>query len=125
MDFISARFLNIGDTIYDGTYSNGIYFSTNDGFLWSFFALPNQQINAMAAIDNILFISYADSIIVNSSDNGISWNNCNNGLPGWQHIYLFIRPMVFLIYYLSGNILFAATDNSIFIPEIKAFIGIT
>ena len=101
---------NRGDTIYGGTFGNGIYYSTNNGELWSFFALPNKNIQGLAIIKGLLFASTSDSGIVRSSDNGITWNLANNGngLPlnsdnNYQNALLVV-----------DNILFALTESGVY-----------
>ncbi len=63
-----------GNTIFAGTQTGGVYFSSNNGATWSQTSLNDQDVRSLAADnDNIYAGSYSGNGVYRSTDNGTSW----------------------------------------------------
>lgn len=85
-----------------GDYS--LFFSTNLGDSWVMFGNPfPKRMNPRAIAFKNNFIFVADNGIFRSSNNGITWDSVNNGLPTYFNIINDIK--------VAGNALLAASFN--------------
>jgi photosystem II stability/assembly factor-like uncharacterized protein len=73
--------LSVGDTIYAGTETDGVYASTNDGVSWFPMnsAIETQGIGGIAAKPGFLFAGTRGSGVYRSTDAGQTWLPPSNG----------------------------------------------
>lgn len=70
--------------IYAGTFSNGIFKSTNGGTSWSATGLTGTYVNSLtidASNANIIYAVVKGMALFKSADGGASWNRADKGLP--------------------------------------------
>jgi hypothetical protein len=93
-----------GSSLYAGTYTGGVFLSTDNGNSWAPTASSIEQwINSIAATDDsYIFAATDDSGIYLSTDNGKSWIQKNSGLTDMNVTSLAIR----------GNDIYAGTNGS-------------
>ncbi|MBL7127713.1 MAG: T9SS type A sorting domain-containing protein [Ignavibacteria bacterium] len=89
-----------GTKIFAGTYSNGVYLSTNNGANWTQTSLNNRDIRALAII--------GDNVIAGTMNNGIYFST-NNG-ASWTQSNLITEDVWTLA--VGGNNVFAGTDHT-------------
>jgi photosystem II stability/assembly factor-like uncharacterized protein len=95
------------DEIFVGTgyilQGDGIYHSTNGGENWIQRGLSGQTVYSLAFDDNgTLFAGTKDSGIYKSNDNGLNWQQINNGL---------YSKNIFRVKTGSSNLLFACSES--------------
>ncbi|MCH8114225.1 MAG: hypothetical protein IIB25_01985, partial [Chloroflexi bacterium] len=84
-----------------GTGGFGFQFSGNNGTSWVEAGFTNENVYAIAVIDNNIFVSAKDSVF-RTTDLGINWTPASNNLP----------PNKVLTFATYGNNLFASTLNN-------------
>jgi len=67
--------------LFAGTYTNGVFLSTNNGISWTPVnsGLTNVNVQALAASGSNLFGGTGDGVFL-TADNGGSWTAVNSGL---------------------------------------------
>jgi len=109
-----------GDTIFAGTYLNGMYFSTNNGSSWSSMNTGTSlDINVMALAingNNIIAGTKGYGLFL-SSDNGNSWSAVNNGF-GWDSTFACWDNVTKLA--MKGDTIFAGTGNGVYLSSNNA-----
>ena len=94
-----------GNTIFAGTYLNGVYRSTNNGTSWEHVGLGTTSVYSIAANGtNIYAGSYFEGMYV-STDNGSTWTQGNN----------LLTPEAVLTIMFNGTDIFAGTFNGLFL----------
>lgn len=85
-------------TIYAGTLSGFVYFSTDNGLTWVNTTVPSvgNAVNSVFATSSTLYVGSADSKVYYSTNNGVLWNSTTS-VPGGAAV----------------NSVFVATVNSI------------
>ena len=75
-------FTTIGNNIFTGTSTSGVYKSTNNGISWTATnnGLTNQNVLSLTANSNILYAGTSGSGIFQSTSNGEYWIAVSNGL---------------------------------------------
>ncbi len=89
-----------GTKIFAGTYSNGVYLSTNNGTNWTQTSLNNRDIRALAIIGNNVIAGTMNYGIYFSTNNGANWTQSNLVTED-------VRTLA-----VSGNNVFAGTDHT-------------
>jgi len=81
---ITSLILN-GNTLFVGTDSSGIYYSTNEGSIWypAKNELNNNYITSLIKHGSNIFAGTVDSGVYKSSNNGQNWNRVNSGLGSY------------------------------------------
>ncbi|MGA9118492.1 MAG: T9SS type A sorting domain-containing protein, partial [Bacteroidota bacterium] len=96
-----------GSNLFAGTYSGGVFLSTDEGKNWTAvnFGLPSSYVTCFSVSGPNLFAgTYGDGVFL-STNNGTSWTRVNNGLPINPHTLHYATVSAFA---LSGTNLFAA-----------------
>jgi photosystem II stability/assembly factor-like uncharacterized protein len=111
--FLSGEFLR-GFASSEGNllvfFSQGIFYSTDNGSTWSPASIPSSaSINTIAAKGNIVFAS-TNSGIYRSADNGISWNLINQTFYSLSFAFSTIDNTVFAA---SDSGVFSSSDNGV------------
>jgi photosystem II stability/assembly factor-like uncharacterized protein len=105
-----------GNTLFAGTYNDGVFRSTNDGTSWAAVnsGLPSfaPQATSFAASGSAIFVAVYDMLVSHSSiyrftDNGTSWIKIT-GFPDTLAQRMAIPILV------SGSAIFAGTDTSFY-----------
>ncbi|MBK7431231.1 MAG: T9SS type A sorting domain-containing protein [Bacteroidetes bacterium] len=75
-------FASQGSSIFAGTFTDGLYISTNQGVSWtqSINGLTTPYIRSIAVEGNSIFVATGESGVYLSVDNGQTWTSINNGL---------------------------------------------
>lgn len=105
-----------GVKIYLGT-QNGVYYSPNNGSNWS--AINNGlvvTINSISLNNNNIFVGTQNNGFYWSINNGNNWNAWNYGLPANSTIYSLA---------ISGQYIFAATNDGIWVCNLSQITGTT
>ena len=89
-----------GSYLLAGTDNFGFQFSSNNGTSWTEAGFTNDDVFAIAVIDNNIFVSAQNSVF-RTTDLGINWTPAGNNLPT-------DKVLTFAAY---GNNLFASTQN--------------
>ena len=92
-----SSFALLGNNIFAGTWTYGVYLSTNDGLNWSQTNLNNQNVYNLATLGNNIFAGTSSGVYI-STNNGSTWSQTNN-----KHITALG---------ILGNIIFAGIYNS-------------
>src|SRR6188768_3844800 len=66
-----------GTKLFAGTYSKGVYYSTNNGTNWVQTSLTNRDVRSLAIIGNYVIAGTRDHGIYYSSNNGTNWSQSN------------------------------------------------
>lgn len=100
-------FSSIGNNIFAGTTSNGVYKSTNNGLNWTSASsgLTNQNILSLTANSNILYTGTSGGGIFQSTNNGDYWIAVSNGL-GSNTVYSLLS---------KGTSVFAGTLSGVYV----------
>ncbi|CEG56620.1 InlB B-repeat-containing protein [Legionella fallonii] len=79
---VEVTFARIG-TIYAGTLSGLVYFSTDNGLTWTLTTTPSpgNTVNSVFSTPNTLYVGSADGKVYYSTDNGTLWSSTNS-IPG-------------------------------------------
>ncbi|MFA3784145.1 T9SS type A sorting domain-containing protein [Melioribacteraceae bacterium 4301-Me] len=93
-----------GSNILVGTYSHGIYRSSDKGNTWQYAGLTGNQVRALKTVGTIVFAGTVSNGIYRSTDNGNTWWQSNNGLDN-KNIWSFA---------VLGQYIFVATDNGVY-----------
>ncbi len=98
-----------GNTLYLGSYLDGIFKSVNGGDVWysASSGLPKQNTNCIVKKDNILFVGGSTGVFY-SIDNGQNWFDRNNGIYG-QPIGIMVKLNNNV--FLGSNGVFRSSDN--------------
>ncbi|WP_290660514.1 T9SS type A sorting domain-containing protein [Ignavibacterium sp.] len=96
---VSYRIASLGNFIFLGTASSGVFRSSDYGKSWSSVGLSNQTIYALLTYDTLLFAGTANSGVFVSFDYGNNWQAFNQGNP--------VGSIVELIY--DNTYIYAAT----------------
>jgi len=101
-------FTILGNNIFAGTYSNGVYLSTNNGIDWTQVGLNNKIVSSLATNGNnilagIWYTNYDSGGIYLSSNYGANWTQTNL-------LYQSIGALL-----TFGNNIFAGTDNGVYL----------
>jgi hypothetical protein len=72
----------IGTNVFAGTYSTGVYLSTDNGATWNqkINGLTDQQIECLAVSGTNIFVGTGSKVFL-STDMGSTWTSASNGLP--------------------------------------------
>jgi hypothetical protein len=108
-----------GTTIFAGTDSSGIYFSSDNGINWSeiYNGLTNKNIKCLSIRDSITFAGTKEGIFL-TSNNGESWIDVS---------YNLINRNITSIIFSNNNIFIGIQGNGIFktdIDELLASLGL-
>ena len=63
----------LGNNVFAGTNSHGLFLSTDMGFSWQFIGFDNESVYKLLVKDNILFASTSQGLF-STTNNGINWN---------------------------------------------------
>lgn len=79
---VEATFTRNG-TVYAGTSSGAVYFSTNHGLSWNTTTLPSPgfAVNSVFATSTTLYVGSEDGKVYYSTNNGVLWN-ATTAVPG-------------------------------------------
>ncbi len=99
-------FATIGNNIFAGTWSTGVFLSTNNGTNWTPVnnGLTNQNVNTLVASGGNLFAGTYEGVYI-STNNGTSWSIVNNGLSN-----IIVRSLC-----VSGTNVFAGTGVGVYL----------
>jgi hypothetical protein len=106
-------FADSGNIVFAGT-SNSIYKSTNFGSNWVQSGLIDELVSEIVISGNNIFAGTFSGGVYVSNDNGMNWNQRNEGLTQLTATGLCI----------SNNFIFTGTQNSVFRRNIGELIGI-
>lgn len=116
--------LNIGNTIYAGTY-NQLFISTNNGESWNYSGSgipPQTRIYSLALFDSILFAGTSGGAIYRSIDYGNSWAQVFSGIStAVTKSFAENDGKLFAAIYLEG--IFTSNDNGITWEESFSTLG--
>jgi len=93
-----------GNDIYAGTYFNGVYVSSNNGYTWvnKSSGLPNNAIWSFIINDSNILAASEGSGMFLSTNNGNNWNTINNGIPSNTMVWASTN---------NGNNIFIGTNS--------------
>jgi ligand-binding sensor domain-containing protein len=104
----------IGRDLYAATDS-GLFCSTNAGIGWSLLGLAGKFINAVAAIDTVLFAGTDAEGLFRSTDKGANWSMVSDpGMPPWVRALAVIPP--FVIAGTNGGVYRTPNNGGYWIP---------
>ena len=104
-----------GYNIYAGTYSLGVYHSSNQGTNWSQTALSNRRVNALINYSPAIFAGTDSNGVYLTTDNGQTWTQHNEGLGN-------ATVNTFLLY--GGYWIFAGTNTGVYRRPVHEMAGI-
>ena len=98
-----------GNNIFGGSYSLGVFLSTNNGDTWAPTSLNNVAVLTMFANGTTIYAG-TNFGAYRTTNNGQSWTFINDGLPvyGGQDVYTFA---------LKGSNLYIGTDAGIYVSS--------
>ncbi len=96
-----------GSNVFAGTYSAGVFLSTNNGANWRAInnGMTNSVVYAITTIGTNVFAGTYGSGVFLSTDNGANWKAVNNGLTRLNVISFAV----------IGSNFFAGTDGGVFL----------
>jgi len=94
--------------IFAGTYSNGVYYSTNSGLSWSPSGVNGNWVYAMASLDSTIFAGTSFGVF-RSTNNGTNWTQMLSNT--WIYSILIYNSRVFIGTSVGG--VFISTDNGV------------
>ena len=102
--------LTVIDTnLYAGTYSSGVFLSSDSAANWKNIGITNRQIRAIAGYENYLVAMTSRLYPVNiSSDKGATWENIEN-YYNFEAMCLLVKDKIF--YAGTSNGIRISTDN--------------
>jgi hypothetical protein len=105
-NFVTS-FASSGTNLFAGTYSDGVYLSTNNGTSWTAVnnGLTISKVSAFAVSGTNLFASTSGDGVYLSTNNGTHWTAVNNGLTNTWVYALAVK----------GTNLFAGTQGGVFL----------
>ncbi len=92
--------------LFAGTYSGGVYRTTNNGLNWVSSGITSHPVISLYAQGANLFAGTYNGGIFLSTNNGVNWTNVNNGLSGYA---LQVRSIISI-----NSILLAGTAAGVF-----------
>ncbi|HSW55861.1 MAG TPA: T9SS type A sorting domain-containing protein [Ignavibacteriaceae bacterium] len=108
-NWITEIFVNDSGHIFTGTWSDGAFVSKDNGLTWQkIFNLQGCIASIQASDNGYLFIALGRYVsspikIFRSSDNGITWDNTDNGLPTNAHLSKLFKASDNSLYITTGN----------------------
>jgi hypothetical protein len=101
----------IGNNLFAGTASGGVYFSNDDGASWiqRNGAFPSMQVFSLVVSGTDIYAGTGGSFgagVYKSSDNGLNWTNVT---PSTMNTFNAVRSLA-----VNGTNIFAGTDGGIF-----------
>ncbi|CAM2876545.1 NHL repeat protein [Legionella steigerwaltii] len=127
-------------TIYAGTASGSVYFSTDNGFTWTATSVPSagNAVNSVFATQSTLYVGSADGKVYYSTNNGTSWTATTAPCDAINSVFVTATSTIYVgtqegeVYYSSDNgMTWTATTtnpgmapvNSIFLTPTSIYAG--
>lgn len=113
---VEATFIRTG-TLYAGTEGGYVYFSTDNGLIWSTTTSPSfgHAVNSVFSTQSTLYVGSEDGRVYHSTNNGVSWG-ATAPVPGGvavTGVYVANINNVLTIYAGTQNgVLYYSTDGS-------------